>query len=212
MFLMQKPLFFASALNKGSYGFNGFGHNIVLEDFFEEEGAEPPRKKVCVVKSVPMTVGKKVQTATNVARKSVPTAAAGKPSTSTSEQDPDYEPDEVGAGESDDDSDTEDVINPISMNVMQLILQMDITTPRQVSRHVQPKINATVASNLPPQTNSRHMRNNMPDRCGHVLSVIKSQKAMTNIQFTSTTGPSTKGGTCTSALLTHAQLMATIWK
>ena len=32
---------------------------------------------------------------------------------------------------------------------------------------------------------------------------------MTNAQFTSTTGPSTKGGTCTSALLTHAQLMAT---
>ena len=32
---------------------------------------------------------------------------------------------------------------------------------------------------------------------------------MTNTQFTSTTGPSMKGGTCTSALLTHAQLMAT---
>ena len=69
---------------------------------------------------------------------------------------------------------------------------MGITTPRQVLRHVQPKINATVASNLPPQMNSRHMRNSTPDRCGHVLSVIKSQKAMTNMQFTSTTGPSTK--------------------
>ena len=56
-----------------------------------------------------MTAGKKVQTATKVARKSVHTAAAGKPSTST---DPDYEPGEGGAGESDDDdSDTEDVIN-----------------------------------------------------------------------------------------------------
>ena len=32
---------------------------------------------------------------------------------------------------------------------------------------------------------------------------------MTNVQSTSTTGPSMKGGTCTSALLTHAQLMAT---
>ena len=88
-------------------------------------------------------------------------------------------------------------------------LQMGIRTPRQVSRHVQPKINATAASNLPPQMNLRHMRNNMLDRCGHVLSVIKSQKAMTNMQFTSTTGPSTKGGTCTSALLKHAPLMAT---
>ena len=39
-----------------------------------------------------MTAGKKAQTATKVARKNVPTAAAGKPSTSTSEQDPDYEP------------------------------------------------------------------------------------------------------------------------
>ena len=75
---MQKALFFASALNKGSYWLNGFGHNIVLEDFFEVEGAEPPRKKACVVKSVPMTAGKKAQTATKVARKRVPTAAAGK--------------------------------------------------------------------------------------------------------------------------------------
>ena len=87
---MQTTLFFASALNKGRYGFNGFGHNIVLEDFFEVEGEEPPRKKVHVVKSVLMTVGKKTQTATKVARKSVSTAAAGKPSTSTAEQDPDY--------------------------------------------------------------------------------------------------------------------------
>ena len=39
-----------------------------------------------------MTAGKKAQTATKVARKSVPTAAAGKQSTSTAEQDPDYEP------------------------------------------------------------------------------------------------------------------------
>ena len=67
MSLMQKVLFFASALNKGSYGFNGFGHNIVLEDFFEVEGAEPPGKKACVVQSVPMTAGKRVQTATKVA-------------------------------------------------------------------------------------------------------------------------------------------------
>ena len=95
------------------------------------------------------------------------------------------------------------------MIVMWLILLMGITTPRQVVRHVQPKINATAASNLPPQMNSRHMRNNMLDKCGHCLSVIKSQKAMTNAQFTSTTGPSMKGGTCTSAVLTHARLMAT---
>ena len=92
------------------------------------------------------------------------------------------------------------------MIVTWLILLMGITTS---IRHVQPKINATVASNLPPQMNSRNMRNNMPDRLGHVLSVIKSQKAMTNAQFTSTARPSMKGGTCTSVLLTHAQLMAT---
>ena len=93
---MQKALFFASALNKGSYGFNGFGHNIVQDNFFEQEGTEPPRKKMCVVKSVPMTVGKKAPTATKVARKSVPSAAADKPS--TSEQDPDYEPGECRGG------------------------------------------------------------------------------------------------------------------
>ena len=45
-----------------------------------------------------MTVGKKLQTTTKVARKSILTAAAGKPSTSTAEQDPDYEPDEGGLG------------------------------------------------------------------------------------------------------------------
>ena len=32
---------------------------------------------------------------------------------------------------------------------------------------------------------------------------------MTNLQFTSTIGPRMKAGTCTSGLLTHAQLMAT---
>ena len=95
------------------------------------------------------------------------------------------------------------------MIVMQLILQMGITTPRQVSRHVQLKTNPTAASNLPPQMNLRHVRNNTLDMHGHVLSVMKSQKAMTNAQFTSTTGPSMKGGTCTSAHFTHAQLMAT---
>ena len=35
MALMQKALFFASALNKGSYAYNSFGHEIVLDDFFE---------------------------------------------------------------------------------------------------------------------------------------------------------------------------------
>ena len=96
----------------------------------------------------------------------------------------------------------------ISMIAMQLILQMSITTPRQVLRHVQLKINATVASNFSPQMSLRHMRNNMLDRHGHVLSVIKSPKVMTNAQFISTTGSRMKGGTYTSALLPHAQLMA----
>ena len=62
------------------------------------------------------------------------------------------------------------------MIVMLLILQMGITISRPVSKHVQPKINATVVSNLPPQMNSRHIRNNMLDRHGHVLSVIKKSK------------------------------------
>ena len=91
---------------------------------------------------------------------------------------------------------------------MLLILQMGITILRLISKHVKPKINATAVSNLPPQMNSRHMRNNMLDRHGHVSSVIKNPKALTNMQSTSTTGASMKEGTCTSALLTHAQLMA----
>ena len=33
------------ALNKGSYAFNGFGHTITVDDFFEAAEAEPPRKK-----------------------------------------------------------------------------------------------------------------------------------------------------------------------
>ena len=57
--LMQEALYFASALNKGSYGYNGFGHNIVVHDFFEQEGTEPLRKKARVVKSVPLATGKK---------------------------------------------------------------------------------------------------------------------------------------------------------
>ena len=59
MALMQKALFFASTLNKGSNGCNGFGHNIVVDDFFEQEGREPLRKKARVVKSVPLATGKK---------------------------------------------------------------------------------------------------------------------------------------------------------
>ena len=110
--LMQKALFFSSALNKVSNGYNGFGHNIVVDDFFEQEGTEPLRKKARVVKSVPLAMGKKPPTATKVARKTQPSAAAGKASTSG----PDYQPPE-GASEGDSDeesvSDTEDVINPL---------------------------------------------------------------------------------------------------
>ena len=43
MALIQKALFFASALNKGSYDYNSFGHNIMVDDFFEQEGAEPQK-------------------------------------------------------------------------------------------------------------------------------------------------------------------------
>ena len=96
MALKQKALFFASVLNKGSYGYNGFGHNIVVDDSFEQEGTDPPRKRARVVKSVSQATGKKPQ----------PSAAAGKASTS----DPDYQPPE---GDSDVESDTEDVINPL---------------------------------------------------------------------------------------------------
>ena len=106
MALMQKALFFASALNKGSYGYNGFRHNIVVDDFFEQEGTEPPRKRARVVKSVPLAMGKKPPTATKVAKKTQPSAAAGKASTSY----PDYQPPE---GDSDVESDTGDVVNPL---------------------------------------------------------------------------------------------------
>ena len=64
MALIQKTLFFASALNKGSYDYNGFGHNVVVDDFCEQEGTEPLRKKARVVKSVPLAMGKKPPTAT----------------------------------------------------------------------------------------------------------------------------------------------------
>ena len=112
MALMQKALFFVSALNKGSYAYNGFGHNIMVDNSFEQEGTEPLRKKARVVKSVPLAMGKKPPTATKVVRKQ-PSAAAGKASTS----DPDYQPPE-GAPEGDSDeesvSDTGDVINPLT--------------------------------------------------------------------------------------------------
>ena len=108
MSFMQKALFFASALNKGSYAFNGFGHTITVDDFFE---AEPPRKKARVVKSVPLAAGKKPQVATKVAKKTQPSTGA-KVGTSG---DPTYEP---GKGEgqgdvSDSESESEDVIHPL---------------------------------------------------------------------------------------------------
>ena len=46
MSFMQKALFFASALNKGSYAFNGFGHTIAVDDFFEAAEAKPPEKSI----------------------------------------------------------------------------------------------------------------------------------------------------------------------
>ena len=84
----------------------------MVDDFFEQEVTEPLRKKARVVKSVPLAMGKKPPTATKVARKTQPSAVAGKANTS----DPDYQPPE-GAPEGDSDeesvSDTEDVINPL---------------------------------------------------------------------------------------------------
>ena len=84
----------------------------MVDGFFEQEGTKPLRKKARVVKSVPLAMGKKPPTATKVARKTQPSAAASKASTS----DPDYQPPE-GAPEGDSDeesvSDTEDVINPL---------------------------------------------------------------------------------------------------
>ena len=76
---MQKALFFASALNKGSYDYNGFGHNIVVDDFFEQQGTEPPRKRARVVKSVPLAMGKKPPTATKVAKKHSPQHLLARP-------------------------------------------------------------------------------------------------------------------------------------
>ena len=64
MALMQKTLIFTLALNKGSYGYNSFGHKILVDDFFEREGTEPPRKRARVIKSEPLAIGKKLPTAT----------------------------------------------------------------------------------------------------------------------------------------------------
>ena len=83
------------------------------------------------------------------------------------------------------------------------------TIPKQASKPVQQKTSATVVSNLGPQKNLKHMRSNMLDRCGQSSSVIKSQKVMTNMLFTNTTGPNMRGGTFTSALLTPVPLMGT---
>ena len=109
MSFMQKALFFVSALNKGSYAFNGFGHTITVDDFFEAEDAEPPRKKARVVKSVPLAAGKKPQMATKVAKKTQLSMGA-KVGTSS---DPTYEPGEGQGDVSDSESESEDVIHPL---------------------------------------------------------------------------------------------------
>ena len=66
-----------------------------------------------------------------------------------------------------------------------------------------------MARNLGPHKSLKHMKSSMQDRCGHALSAIKSQKAMTSALFINTTGPNMIGGTCTSALLPPVPLMAT---
>ena len=104
MSFMQKALFFASALNKGSYAVNGFGHTVTVDDFFEVEEAEPPRKKARVVKSVSLAAGKKPQ----VAKK---TQLSTGPKVGTS-SDPTYEPGEGQGDVSDSESESEDVIHP----------------------------------------------------------------------------------------------------
>ena len=80
----------------------------MVDDFYEQEGTEPLRKKARVVKSVSLAMGKKPPTATKVARKTQPSAAASKASTS----DPDYQPPEGDSNE-ESVSDIEDVINPL---------------------------------------------------------------------------------------------------
>ena len=79
MVLMKRALFFTSALNKGLDAYNGFGHNIVVDDFFEQEGTEPLRKKARVVKLVPIAMGKKPPTATKVARNYSPQQLQARP-------------------------------------------------------------------------------------------------------------------------------------
>ena len=85
---------------------------------------------------------------------------------------------------------------------------MPDTIPRQASKPAQQKTSATVARNLGPHKSLKHMKSSMPDRCGHALSAIKSQKVMTSTLFINT-GPNMRGGTCTSALLTPVPLMTT---
>ena len=58
------------------------------------------------MKSMPLAMGKKPPTVTKVAKEAQPSAAAGKARIS----DPDYQPPE---GDSDVESDTDDVINPL---------------------------------------------------------------------------------------------------
>ena len=95
------------------------------------------------------------------------------------------------------------------MIVMLWTLLMPDTIPRQASKPAQTKTSATVARNLGPHKSLKHMKSSMRDRCGHALSAIKSQKAMTSALFINTTGPNMIGGTCTSVLLPPVPLMAT---
>ena len=109
---MQKALFFASALNGGSYTFNGFGHIISVDHFFEAAEAEPPRKKALVVKSVPLEGGKKTTSGHKGCQKTQPSTGA-KVGTCG---DPTYEPGEgEGQGvDSESESESEDVIHPLT--------------------------------------------------------------------------------------------------
>ena len=88
-------------------------------------------------------------------------------------------------------------------------LLMPNTIPRQALKPAQTKTSTTVARNLGPHKSLKHMKSSMQDRCGHALSAIKIQKAMTNTLFINTTGPNMIGGTCTSALLPPVPLMGT---
>ena len=205
MSFMQKALFFASALNKGSYAVNGFGHTITVDDFFEIEEGEPPRKKVRVVKSVPLAAGKKPQ----VAKK---TQLSTGPKAGTS-SDPTSEPGEGQGDVSDSESESEDVIHPL---IEQDLYVYECYNVDIIDAHYNTKTNIKTCplknqcycgEQFEPRLNLLNMRSSMQAKPGLVLTVVSSQRVMTKELHISIIGHSMSTGTSINVPLMVAVLM-----